>query len=88
MRGNAWRCFCPVVAQLRQKKSAPPDQLVPVTVRFTPAQLAAVEAAAESLGIDRAQYIRMGALRECGWSPQKPAPVVPIRARADEKTPS
>lgn len=54
---------------------------IPVTVRFTRAQLDAVETAAAALGIERAQFIRMGALRECGWKPPIPAPVIPLREK-------
>lgn len=74
------------MAGAKPKKSPAKDGLTPVTVRFNPSQLAAVEAAAESLGIDRAQFIRMGALRECGWTPQKPAPVLPLHKSRDEKS--
>jgi len=64
------------MAKRRQRvtkiEGAPEDQLIPVTVRFEPRQLLAIEEAAARILITRAEYIRMGALRECGWIDPKP----------------
>lgn len=74
------------MAQGKKLKGTPEKGLIPVTVRFTRSQLDAVEAMAEALAIDRAQFIRMGALRECGWTPPKPVPVLPLPKSRGEKS--